>query len=878
MQERRLLKLNLCGCAALMAAIACCTGMPLMAQQPDETPTPGAVPSSNPKARLEKLQEFLKNAEANGDKRREAAALIGIGETYFLTGDSKTAMEQYLRALPLVQSLGLKQGEAVVLMDMGAASREASEEQESLEYTHKSLAIFQELKNRSGQALTLNNLAIAYYDLGENEKALDYYNQALAIFEELKQTANVTMALNNLGRLYHDMGNQEKALENLNRVIAMTQSAGPSMVVGRAEKNLGNVYRTMGDTAKAIDAYNQALSIMEQIGDRSGEAMTLDDRGTLHVKQGERQEALGDYKKALVVAMATAEPLQAALVYSDLMHLEQEEAPPLAIYYGKQSVNLLQQVRGNIHGLDKDLQKTFLASKADYYHDLAELLIAHGRLPEAQQVLDLLKQEEYSEYVRGEASDVLSPLSLSPAEQKAEAEYQQSTGQMVAAEQRWTELNAIAARSADEEKEFQKLSEDLKASSKGLDGYFARLYKLFDGGNANDRVTAVKGNTAALDDIIGEMPHTVALYTSVTKNRYSVIVISGTGPEVGRKYDISEKDLNEKIAAFQRVLRTPSSDPKPLAQELYGILIGPVEADLKQAKAQTLVWSLDGALRYVPLAALYDGKHYMVENYNLVTFTPASIPYLSTKPNMGNVTAVAMGISRKYQDGLNPLPTVVSELDDVVTDPSVQGASGVLHGTILLDGKFTEKAMEDQLAGRHAVVHIASHFVLEPGDDSQSYLLLSGKESEGTGYHLTVADFRDNLNIRLRGTDLLTLSACETGVSSYASNGREIDGLATTAQLKGAKAVLSTLWPVNDASTGTLMADFYQRWAGGGGKLGKSEALRDAQLDLLLNRKKVGTAAANRGLSTEEATTSRVPGDYTHPFYWAPFTLMGNWQ
>ena len=79
--------------------------------------------------------------------------------------------------------------------------------------------------------------------------------------------------------------------------------------------------------------------------------------------------------------------------------------------------------------------------------------------------------------------------------------------------------------------------------------------------------------------------------------------------------------------------------------------------------------------------------------------------------------------------------------------------------------------------------------------------------------------------------------------------------------------------------TGTLMADFYQRWAGGGGELGKSEALRDAQLpSLLLNRKKVVAVAASRGLSTEEATATRAPGDYTHPFYWAPFTLMGNWQ
>ena len=116
MQDRGLHGLNRWRCAALIAAIACCTGTLLAAQQADGSspPTPGTTAVVNPKARLEKLQEFLKNAEANGDKRREAAALIGIGETYFLTGDSKTAMENYLRALPLVQSLGLKQGEAVV--------------------------------------------------------------------------------------------------------------------------------------------------------------------------------------------------------------------------------------------------------------------------------------------------------------------------------------------------------------------------------------------------------------------------------------------------------------------------------------------------------------------------------------------------------------------------------------------------------------------------------------------------------------------------------------------------------------------------------------------------------------------------------------------
>lgn len=82
-----------------------------------------------------------------------------------------------------------------------------------------------------------------------------------------------------------------------------------------------------------------------------------------------------------------------------------------------------------------------------------------------------------------------------------------------------------------------------------------------------------------------------------------------------------------------------------------------------------------------------------------------------------------------------------------------------------------------------------------------------------------MADFRNNQNLSLDGTDLLTLSACETGVGSNARDGREVDGLAMTAQLKGAKAVMSSLWDVSDMSTGQLMADFYKRWANGKGQV-----------------------------------------------------------
>ena len=223
---------------------------------------------------------------------------------------------------------------------------------------------------------------------------------------------------------------------------------------------------------------------------------------------------------------------------------------------------------------------------------------------------------------------------------------------------------------------------------------------------------------------------------------------------------------------------------------------------------------------------------------------------------------------------------MTGELDDVVDDPQVKNARGVLPGVLLLNGAFTEKALADLLSSPRAVVHIASHFVYQPGNDSQSYLLLAGKDKDTGGYHLTVADFRDDQDLALDETDLLTLSACDTGMSGDASDGREVDGLGTTAQLKGAKAVISTLWEVDDASTGALMADFYKRWAQGAGNVSKVEALREAQLDLLEAKVTPQSGKAGRGVSiVDNSPGNQVsPAGYAHPYYWAPFVLMGNWQ
>src|ERR1019366_9112160 len=731
MRDRRMPVLTGSVCVAVIAFFASLPGVRLFAQQadPPQMAVPGQAVPGRAQATIDQWQANLNKAEADGDGTRQAVALLAIGEQYWMTGDSQTAMEKFSRALPIMQRLGLKQGEAMVLTDMGGACRDASKELKALEYDNQALALYRELGNRVGESMVLSNMAIVYYDLGENQKAQEYGNQALAMFVEQADRANEALELNNLGRLYYEMGQGDKSEELLNRAIPLLQQTGVRVVEGRAEKNLGNVYRDRGDMEKALDAYGKALAIMNEMGDRAGQAMTLDDMGSLHARRGEAQEARDSYKKALAIAVSMSETLQEALVYSDLMHLEKSSAPELATYYGQQAVNLLQQVRGDIRTMDKELQKSFLTSKADYYRDLAYVLIEQGRLPEAQQVLDLLKQEEYQEYVRGEATDALSPLALTPAERQAEEEYQKSTAQLVSLGEQWEQLRQNTARTPEQDKQLDDLTAQLSKASEGLDVFYARLYLLFGKtNNANHQVADVKGHVSSLKQILAELQHTVALYTLVGKDRTSIIVITGSEdvPAVVRESTISEGDLNRKIAAFQEVLRHPGQDPKPLAQDLYKILIGPVKSDLDQAKATTLVWSLDGMLRYVPMAALYDGKQNVVENYNTATISPASFDHLAEPPGMSKITTVAMGISQKYEEGLSALPAVVGELDDVVKDAKVPGADGALTGTILLNGQFTKKAMENQFVGYPTVVHIASHFVYNPGEADKSYLLLGG--------------------------------------------------------------------------------------------------------------------------------------------------------
>jgi CHAT domain-containing protein len=124
----------------------------------------------------------------------------------------------------------------------------------------------------------------------------------------------------------------------------------------------------------------------------------------------------------------------------------------------------------------------------------------------------------------------------------------------------------------------------------------------------------------------------------------------------------------------------------------------------------------------------------------------------------------------------------------------------------------------------------------------------------GDGGHLSLAELKTSADL-FGGVQLLTLSACNTGMG----DGTEVEGFGALAQRQGARAVIASLWPVADSSTKVLMQKFYRIREASPGKT-KLEALREAQLELL-------HGSIKRALKSP----------YAHPYYWAPFFLMGNW-
>ena len=485
--------------------------------------------------------------------------------------------------------------------------------------------------------------------------------------------------------------------------------------------------------------------------------------------------------------------------------------------------------------------------------------MAQNKISEAQKVMELLKVDELADVGGHEASEEAggkTDLALLAGVDPEIARRYQSISDNLAAlgeEQRalLEKRKAGASLTAQEEQRLKDLRQDMTAARK--------IFASFTGGLAEElaksgRQNADLGNLETYQRLLGTMGEgTVLLQTILTEDRLW-LVLTTPNVVVAKESPLEVKSLTEKVAKFRDVLQDPDLDARPLAREFHEAVIGPVADSLKQAKARTIMFSLDGQLRYIPMATLYDGQKWLVQNYRLSLFNEATKAGLAI-PFVGNWKVAGLGVTKGHtvdvggkRGSFSALPAVKDELAAIVK--TRDNKKGVLQGSITLDEGFTNDSLAEVLEAGYPVVHLASHFHFDAKDPERSFLLLG----DGSGLPLTRIETED---YKFKNVDLLALSACQTARGGVDATGKEIEGFGALAQKRGAKAVLATLWPVFDESTGLLMSSFYSIHSEKD-QPSIAESLRRAQLMMI---------------------EGRIKGqDFSHPFYWGPFVLMGDWR
>ena len=826
-----------------------------------------------------------------GNRSAEALTLNNLGLTLDSLGEKQKALDYFLQALLLTRKLGDRNYEAVTLTNIGAVYFSLQDYPTALEYVSKALSILTVTGDRYGEAVAMSNLAAIYSHLGKKPEAIQYYLTALPIYREFGERRSEAQTLNSIGVIYQGLGDNAKCLSYFDQALVAYRSLEDKIGEARVLNNIAGAYNALGKKQEALNSYGQALTLLREVGDRRGEALTLDNINRIRNASSEKEKAV-DYAQALPVKHSVGDVEGEAQNLYNLMSVYQLLSPRFAIFYGTQSVNLYQQQLSIMQASDMDAQKSYLKSVEHTYRGLAELLISEGRTTEAQQVLNAFKDQQIFDFDRTNARRP-QPLTLSPREKDFSVQLETILRQTSEIDHRIAEVRASPGdrSGVSEPPELIKLERAHKDAEGELSKLLTQAETDFSKPiDDKDKISDVR-DTSELQATLREIDQqtgqkTVAVYTLVGQQHFYAVIISAEGTSAVWS-TANGNEVNKKARQLWALLQSADYDPTTLSHELYKVIFERIEEKLPK-DTQTIVWSLDENLRYLPMAALYDGKHYLVERYNHVVFTRTNKLQL-TRPVSQTWTGSVFTTSAPHTIILFGKPIEFRSLDFIKDEMEIfrtkSHANGVIDADILSETQFTEASLLARLKQNRPLVHISSHFRFRPGDATNSFLVL------GDDQVMTLAVMKEITNL-FQGVELLTLSACDTAAQRPDSNGREVDAFAELAQRLGAGAVLASLWAVRDKSTAQLMTRFYASREGG--KRTKAEALRQAQMDLLYGRSGTG-AADQQGNGRPRGATSddedviveaqyRIPfkpdktKPFAHPYYWSPFVLFGNWQ
>jgi CHAT domain-containing protein/Tfp pilus assembly protein PilF len=839
--------------------------------------------------RLNGLESTMRLWRSLGDRRREAEALWQATAILAGLGRTAEAAEHFHRGVRLWRELGLPAQLSWTLLESSRVEGllfEGEEARRNLEealklageagstflelralqalgrfherdprtaapYLERAVRLARESGSRDMEMRCLYQLGYFLDDLGEKQEALRHYEQALRLARDLHQPGVEANALNSLGYLYISLGDLGKAEEHLEQALALSRNDKNRQAA--ALNNLALAYEKV-DPPKARGLYEKALALGREDGNREIQAKAIGNLALLDLDAGDAAAALERSRGALDLAAgdtgaeahlrfvmgkaqrklgdleASRRELQTALrlmrergdrageakMIAQLARTERQAGDlPGAVALLQEGIRLLESIRGAV--AEERLRATFLASRQDIYQFLIDTLMAlHAAQPDAGHDAAALQVSE-----QARARTLLDIL---------------------------TEAGAVREGSPRHAALTQPRPADLGEIQREVLGDHALLLEYSLGEERSYLWAVTPGSLRGF-----ELPPRARL-EEAARRWYGALVVH---PQ------------EEGYAKAQE-------EARQAADELSALLLGPVEALLAD---QTLLVVGDGALQYLPFGALP------------VPTSPAAAgraPLIARHEVVSLPSASALAVLRRELAGRGPAPKTLAVLADPVFRPEDtrvhpgngrRGVPGDLRASEIdprkLPRLFFSKREAEAIAklvpepqrftamgfdatravaiggelARYRMIHFATHGLIDSQKPELSMLVLSLVDEKGEPQNGFLR-LHDIYNLELRA-DLVVLSACRTALGQEI-RGEGLVGLTRGFMYAGAARVLASLWSVDDRATSVLMERFYRHMISG--HRSPAAALREAQVEM-----------------------SRDPR-WRAPYYWAGFSLQGEWR
>jgi CHAT domain-containing protein len=809
-------------------------------------------------------------------------ALLVEGKKYYEQGQFSRAVSAWQQASQNYQQQGDTLNQALIFNYLSLAYQSLGQWQEAQNAINRTLELLQSISDTNSlkvKAKAYNTQGSLQLALGQTQSALESWQTAENLYTQLGDETGIIGGQINQSQALQNLGLYRRSQKLLEEVQQKLQNQADSPLKATGLRSLGVALQTVGDLEKAETVLQQSLTISENLADSGNVSLSLFSLGNLAQSLNDLPTAVSFYQRAANNAPDSLSKIEAQInQFSLLLKLSETETafnlyqeintslqklpPSRRVIYAK--IHLANSIIQNNFRLDSLSPEiiTLLSNSVKQARELKDTRAESYGMGTLGKLYEQQQQWQTAQKFTQKALD----LALTINSDDISYQWQWQLGRL--AEKQGKLAKAIASETVAVQT-LQGLRNDLVAMNPDIQFSFqesveplyrdlARLLLTPEEKTGNVSPENIEKARNVLESLqLAELENffreacldtkpkqieqidqkAAVIYSMILEDRLAVIASLPNQTfsyyETALPKEEIEQTLDQLLQSFNPAFSNQIR--LQLSEKVYGWMVQPLEAKLKEQNIETLVFVLDGMLRNLPISALYDGQQYLIEKYQ-VALTPGlqlTDPQTIASQDM---RAVLAGVSKPNQ-GYIALPGVETEISEIAEE---------ISSSALLNQNFTQSRFREQIAQTPApIIHLATHGQFS--SNPEETFVVAWEDT------IKVKDFQLLLRSREEQgpipVELLVLSACQTAEGDK----KAALGLAGMAVRSGARSTIATLWAVKDESTAELMTEFYHELSETNTSISKAGALRQAQLHLVKS------------------------SNFNHPFYWAPFVLVGNW-